>query len=322
MRKSDLQKEFTKQVRLIQRQLKQLEKQGITISPTEIERLTKPSKISKTDIANLKMVSSKLAEQITPSKKATAQEKPKKFRKAKEEYVKKPRQKLDEETKKERRNFRARVHRLEKQGYDTSKLGKARDYTIEELQNLKRGALSKQAFKGEESAYDIKKREADLKRKQTIALRDRVKEVYTKLPIQQPMESIRPRELGDYVDVGRGALADRFHDTSIIESLFTRFQSLENRLGAPIENQKNVLIDALWDAVNAHDDEEDGLLQFEDYLRSIRTEIIGLCEWITWDSKQEEIEQHFGRLIELIQQAPLTESQSIGVNDFTEQYGL
>ena len=336
MRKSDLQKEFTKQVRLIQRQLKQLEKQGITFDPKEIERYTKRSKISKDDISTLKHIRATLEEELTTSKRTVKPQELKQGTKARktDSYIKHPRQsqedipthkprtKLDEETKKERRNYRARVRRLEKQGYDVSKLGKARDYTTEELKNLKRGALSKQAFLGEESAYDIKKREADLKRKQTIALREKIKETYSKLPIQQPMETLRPRELGDYVDVGRGALVDKFHDSSIIESLFYRFTELENRLGAPIETQKNILVDSLWDTVNAHDDGEDGLLQFEDYLRSREQQIIGLCQWIEWDSKQESIEQHFAELISLIQQAPLSSTQSESLSDFTEQYGL
>lgn len=327
MRKSDLQKEFTKQVRLIQRQLKQLEKQGITFDPKEIERYTKRSKISKDDISTLKHIRATLEEELTTSKRTVKPQELKQGTKARktDSYIKHPRQsqedipthkprtKLDEETKKERRNYRARVRRLEKQGYDVSKLGKARDYTTEELKNLKRGALSKQAFLGEESAYDIKKREADLKRKQTIALREKIKETYSKLPIQQPMETLRPRELGDYVDVGRGALVDRFHDISVIETLINKFASLQNINKYPIEGRKQMLIEMFMEIVGEYEDEDDdALLMYEDYLRSKESEIMNICDKIIYDSGRDDanFDWYFADLFTILNQGPMSAQQS------------
>lgn len=319
MRKSDLQKEFARQVRIIEKQLKELETQGITFNPTQIEAVTKKrTRLKKSDIEELKLISSTLEDQL-PSTRSKATDEPLKGTRITNpsEYIPHPKEKLSEEELKEHRNFRARVRRLEKQGYDTSQIKPTNEYTLEELKVLKRGELSKLATKNGETAYDIRNREANEKRQQTIRLRERIQEIYKQEPPVQ-METLRPRELGDYVEVGRGALSDRFHGTSIIEELLTRFKEQDNHWGYNIESYKDGLVGIFYDIINEHDDDSDGLLRYEDYLQSIKGEIMELSVNIYWESKQVEMKRHYTNLMALLNHNELTDDIEKRMADIDE----
>ena len=321
MRKSNLQKEFARQVRIIEKQLKELETQGITFNPKQIEAVTKKrTRLKKSDIEELKLISSTLEDQLSsPRSKAT--DEPLKGTRitSPSEYIPHPRKKLSDEELKEHRNFRARVRRLEKQGYDTSQIKPMNEYTLEELKALKRGELSRLAYKNGETAYDIRNREANEKRQQTIRLRERIADLYEKAkePLPQ-METLRPRELGDYVDVGRGALVDRFHATTIIEELLTRFQEQDNHFKIPLEVHKNTLVGMFYDIISDHDDDQDGLLKYEDYLQSIKGEVLELSTLIYWSSTEVQIDTYYTNLMSLLNHNVLTEDMEKRLSEINE----
>ena len=319
MRKSNLQKEFERQVRIIEKQLKELETQGITFNPEQIEAVTKKrTRLKKSDIEELKLISATLEDQLPTRSKAT--DEPLKGTRitSPNEYIPHPREKLSDEELKEHRNFRARVRRLEKQGYDTSQIKPTSEYTLEELKALKRGELSKLATKNGETAYDIRNREANEKRQQTKRLRERIQEIYEQEPPVQ-METLRPRELGDYVDVGRGALTDRFHASSIIEELLMRFKEQDNYFKLPLEDHKNTLIGVFYDIITEHDDESDGLLKYEDYLQSIKGEVLELSTLIYWSSTEEQIDTHYTNLMSLLNHNVLTDDMEKRMSEINER---
>ena len=325
MRKSKLQEQFARELRAIQSELKRLESMGIIYKPEDIEPITrKRTRLKKSDIEELKGWRKELQELYKPPR-AKAFEEPLKGRRLTnpEEYIPHPKELLTEEEKKERRNYRARVRRLEKQGYDTSQLKRGNELTTDELKSLKRGELAKKATKNGETAYDIRNREANEKRQKTIEqnkrLRERVQEVYKQVPTQEPL-ALRPRELGDYIDVGRGALAMNYHDPSIIETLLRIFQEQENAWGAPLEDHKNRLVGVFYDIINENDVGDDGLLKYEDYLRSIKKEVMALSQKIYYDSKEEQINNDYINLIALINHGVATDEQKKIMSDVNE-YG-
>lgn len=317
MRKSNLQKEFARQVRIIEKQLKELETQGITFNPAQIEAVTKKrTRLKKSDIEELKLISSTLEDQLLPRASKKIEQHSSRTKKP-DVDVSQSRKKLSDEELKEHRNFRARVRRLEKQGYDTSQIKPTNAYTLEELKALKRGELSKLATKNGETAYDIRNREANEKRQQTKRLRERIREIYKQEPPVQ-METLRPRELGDYVDVGRGALTDRFHAPSIIEELLMRFKEQDNFRKLPLEEHKSTLIGMFYDIITEHDDESDGLLQYEDYLQSIKGEVLELSTLIYWASSEEQIDTHYTNLMALLNHNVLTEDMEKRLSEINE----
>lgn len=319
MRKSNLQKEFARQVRIIEKQLKELETQGITFNPEQIEAVTKKRiRLKKSDIEELKLISSTLEDQL-PKARSKATDEPLKGISITNpsEYTPHPRKKLSDEELKEHRNFRARVRRLEKQGYDTSQIKSTGEYTLEELKALKRGELSKFATKNGETAYNIRNREANEKRQQTKRLREKIQEIYKQEPPVQT-KTLRPRELGDYVDVGRGALTDRFHASSIIEELLMRFKEQDNFLKLPLEEHKSTLIGMFYDIITEHDNESDGLLQYEDYLQSIKGEVLELSTLIYWASTEDQIDTHYTNLMSLLNHNVLTEDMEKRLSEINE----
>ena len=319
MSKSRLQKEFERQAKIIERQVKALQDKGITFNPPEIESVAKKqTRIKKSDIETLRSISSDLDDLAKKHK--ISEDDVRKGRKISkgDEYISHPKKLLDEETKKERKNFQARKHRLEKQGYDVSQIGSARDYSLQQLRELKRGALSKLAFKNGESAYDVRNRQANEKRRQTLARLGLTEEL--KRLEATPMEYVRPRELGDYMEIGQGVLATHYRDQSIIEYLLNLFSNMSNAWGYPLEGEKQFLLSTFYDILNEYDDETgDNLLAYEDYLQTVEDQITKLVnESIYYDSKQEYIEPHLNEIIKLLQKRDLTDYQAKRLAEFQE----
>lgn len=323
MAKSRLQKEYEKELRLLERRIKALQKTtGISFSPQEIEAITRgKSRPRKIDIERVRALrGDELKNRVLKSTKAElprgksipkvelnttrtrvspAQpyKKSKPVSKAKEKHT---REILPEEVKKERKNFRARVRRLEKQGYDTSKLKPAKEYTTEELRQLKRKKLSEQAYKDGQSAYESRKQLQEQHRQFNKIQREADKTFFTAPP--EPMDLPTAPDMIDFL-------------TSV-------FEKLENHKGVDIREDKETLL-ALWNNILnriGYPDNEKSVKEYNDYLMSKETEITPLCVQIEWDSDSEKVSVCFTTLFWILEKfQPLTLEESKKLNDVVER---
>ena len=178
MAKSKLQQEYAKQLRLLQRRIKALQKQGHTFNPKQIEAITKhKSRPTSKDIEKLKSYKAEELKRYTVSRETFNYQETDNLKKyppihnprtrVSSPHISHPRVKLTDEVLKERTNYRARVLRLKKQGYDVSRLKKANELSLSELQSLKGSALSDLIYKDGKTATQLRKEQAQQRRSET-----------------------------------------------------------------------------------------------------------------------------------------------------------
>ena len=311
MAKSRLQKEYEKELRLLERRIKALQKKTeVTFTPEEIEAVTKrKSRPRRVDIERLHALrGEELQTQISRVRKiepTTGKQLPQVEvhtgrTPIPEIKTHKERELLPEEVKKERRNYRARVRRLEKQGYDTSNLKPAREYTTEELRQLKGKKLSEQAYKDGQTAYESRKQIKEQHRWFNKIQREADKTFFTAPP--------EPLNLPTVPDM--------------IEYLTSVFESLENNSGVDIRADKDTLL-ALWNSILekiGYPDNVEKINEYNQYLDSQEAEIASKCDQITWDSNSERISVCFSNLFWILERyQPLTAEESRTISDISER---
>lgn len=329
MAKSNLQKEYDKQLRLLQRRIKALQKQGHTFNPKQIEAVTKrKSRPTSKDIEKLKSLKHTTLQTALKSPTTTLPKSTSSRTAFPKPRINSPREyeKTDEEELKERAKYRARVLRLKNQGFDVSHLKKANELSLKELKELKGKALSQKVFKDGKTAYQIRKEEASKKRAET-----REKNRMARMLVGEPAKPLEKLQNIDKEHKKRGASKHIeqgeyvFHDPWMIDRITEEFQHVENIHGIPpeeYEGHKQSLLNLWYDKLAEIDGDNEATLKYEDYLRMKESAIMEELTKIRdcYPSQADKIPTYFSNLFRIINQGALSEEQARTLSDIQESF--